>query len=196
MDHLELRLRDVPDRAYVERLVREQLEKLERHCGHIVSCLVAVERPNAHPRSGADFRVRIELRLAGAQPLVVRREQGDGRISDDLGTIIHDAFGAADRHLKELARRQRGEVKFHPEQEVQGVIVDLSDEHGMLLASDGHRVYFHEHSVLDLPFDELCVGMGVAFREEAGDEGPQASTVRVVDARHRQRAEAPGELPS
>jgi hypothetical protein len=196
MDRLELRLRDVPDRAYVERLVREQVEKLERHCHHITSCLVAVERPNAHPRSGASYRVRIEVRLAGAPPLVVRREQGDGSVSDDLVSIIHDAFGAADRQVKELSRRQRGEVKFHPEQGMQGVIVDVSGDHGMLLANDGHRVYFHEHSVLDLPFDELCVGMGVAFTEEAGDEGPQASTVRVVDARHRQAREHPGELPS
>jgi cold shock CspA family protein len=185
MDRLELRLRDVPDHAYVERLVREQLQKLERHCHHITSCLVAVERPNAHPRAGAHYRVRVEVRLAGLPPLVVRRDQGDGRIYDTLATVVHDAFATVDRRVKELVRRQRGEVKLHPEQVIQGVIVNLSADHGMLLAADGRRVYFHANSVVDLPFRDLSPGMGVAFTEQAGDEGPQASTVRVVDARHR-----------
>lgn len=187
MDHLELRLDDVPDRRGVEDIVRAQVEKLERHCDHITSCLVAVERPNAKVRSGSDYRVRIEVRVAGAEPLVVKREQGEGEMSSDVGTIIRDAFGAADQKVIELARRQRGEVKQHPAQAVEGVIVDLEDDHGAILAAEGRRLYFHAHSVIDTPFEELAIGMGVAYTEEAGDEGPQASTVRVVDARHRAR---------
>lgn len=183
MDYLTLRLRDVPDREYAERLIREQVEKLERHCDHITGCLVAVESPNAHPTFGARWRVRIELRVAGAEPIVVRRDQGDGRIYEDLSTIIHDAFHTASRRLIELTRMQRGKVKQHPEQSLQGVIRELHPDYGILFSVDGRRIYFHENSVVDFPFRDLRIGMGVAFEETEGREGPQASTVRVVDGR-------------
>jgi hypothetical protein len=109
MDHVELRLDDVPDRRSVEELVRSQVDKLERHCDHITSCLVAIERPNARVRSGSDYRVRIELRVAGLDPFVVRREQGEGAVSSDLATVIRDAFHAADHHMIEASRRRRAD---------------------------------------------------------------------------------------
>jgi cold shock CspA family protein len=40
------------------------------------------------------------------------------------------------------------------------------------------RIYFHRNSVIDGGFDRLAVGAHVAFTEEEGDKGPQASTVR------------------
>lgn len=195
MDYLTLRLRDVPDRGHTEEVIRGLADKLERHCQRITSCQVAVESPNAHPTFGARWRVRIELHVAGADPLVVRREQGDGRIYEDLDTILHDAFHAADRQCKELERRRRGEIKQHPEQTLQGVVEELHEDHGILFSVDGRKIYFHEHSLVDFTFDELRVGMGVAFTEAQGREGPQASTVRVVDARAGIRTAEP-EFPS
>lgn len=193
MDYLKLRLRDVPDRAYAEQIIRGLAKKLERHCAHITSCQVAVESPNAHPTFGARWRVRIELHVAGADPIVVRRDQGDGRIYEDLSTILHDAFHIADRRLTELKRMQRGEVKQHPAQSLQAVVRELEDDHGTLFTIDGRSVYFHRHSVVDFPFEDLRVGMGVAFEEEEGRDGPQASTVRVVDARAGEHSDV--ELP-
>lgn len=183
MDYLKLRLRDVPDRDHAEALVTELAEKLERHCDHITSCQVAVERPNAHPTSGARWRVRVELHVAGADPIVVRRDPGDGRIYEDLSTVLHDAFHAADRQLNKLIHKQRGDTKLHEGQALQGVVEELHEDHGILFTLDGRKVYFHEHSLPDFPFDDLRVGMGVAFTETEGEQGPQASTVRVVDSR-------------
>jgi cold shock CspA family protein len=45
-------------------------------------------------------------------------------------------------------------------------------------------VYFSRASVLDGAFDDLTVGSPVAFVEEAGEKGPQASTVRVLGKHH------------
>ena len=42
------------------------------------------------------------------------------------------------------------------------------------------RIYFHRNSVIDGGFDRLAVGAHVAFTEEEGDKGPQASTVRML----------------
>lgn len=184
MEYLQLRLGDVPDREYVRRLVEEQVDKLVRHTGNVTSCHVAIERPNEHPSSGATWRARIEVRLAGAPPFVVRREQGDGVITDDISKVIHDAFSSAHRKARELHRRMRGEKKVHVAQEIGGIVTELHEDYGALLSADGRRIYFHANSVIAHPFDELAVGMGVAFEEEAGDEGPQASSLRVVDGRH------------
>jgi cold shock CspA family protein len=189
MDHLELRMSNVPDREYAERLVREQIEKLERHTGSITSCHIAIERPHTHPTAGAPYRTRIEVRLAGADPFVVRREQGDGEVTDDLSKIIHDAFAAADRKAREIVRRQRGNIKRHVGQQLMGIITELHQDYGILFSSDGRKIYFHAHSVLDHPFEELREGMGVTYVEESGEEGPQASTLRVVDRRGRGRVD-------
>lgn len=186
MDHFELRVADVPDREWVEELVREQLEKLERHTPSITSCHVAVERPNLHPSSGAWWRVRVEVRLAGADPFVVRREQGDGVITDDVSKVVHDAFAAADRKARELTRQMRGDVKQHPAQEMSAIVTELHPDYGLVFSADGRKVYFHANSVVGFPFEDLREGMGVTFTERAGDEGPQVSTLRVVDGRGRE----------
>jgi len=111
MDHLEIRIDGVTDRDWVESLVREQAAKIERHTPFVTSCHVAVERPNAHPSNGSSYRVRVEVRLAGADPFVVRREPGDGSIDDHVRKVIVDAFSAADRKAREMSRQMSEEPK-------------------------------------------------------------------------------------
>jgi cold shock CspA family protein len=55
--------------------------------------------------------------------------------------------------------------------------------YGFLRTADGRHVYFHRNSVANTRFDALRIGVGVAFTEEADEQGPRATTVRVVDAR-------------
>jgi len=61
------------------------------------------------------------------------------------------------------------------------------DGYGFLRTSEGREIYFNERSVLKGAFPRLRVGSLVRFAEEAGDEGPQASTVTPL----RRRAEVP-----
>ena len=58
--------------------------------------------------------------------------------------------------------------------------LDASGEFGFLEAADGHEVYFHRNSVLDGAYNRLAVGAHVAFAEEMGEKGPQASTVKLL----------------
>jgi cold shock CspA family protein len=55
---------------------------------------------------------------------------------------------------------------------------------GRILSSDGREIYFHRNSVVDEDFDLLEEGDQVWYTEEAGDEGPQASTVHIVGKHH------------
>ena len=45
---------------------------------------------------------------------------------------------------------------------------------------DGREIYFHRNSVLNGGFARLKPGTAVAFAEEDGEKGPQASTVRLL----------------
>ena len=79
-------------------------------------------------------------------------------------------------------------MKQHESQPIATVkTIDPSGEFGFLEAADGHEVYFHRNSVLDGGFSRLAAGSRVTFVEEAGEKGPQASTVKLL-GKHGLRA--------
>jgi cold shock CspA family protein/ribosome-associated translation inhibitor RaiA len=175
--------RNVHKTAAMENLIRQQAAKLERACDHIVSCRVAVEKPQAHQKSGNSFRVRIDVTVPPEHELVVKREAGEGDLHQQLPTVIRDGFGAMRRQLRKLVEKQHGDIKAHPEQEPRGMVVRLFREegYGFIKGLDGRDVYFHKNSLPGDEFDRLEVGTGVQWVEQQGDKGPQASTVRIVD---------------
>jgi cold shock CspA family protein/ribosome-associated translation inhibitor RaiA len=182
---LNMTFRNVAKNDAIERLINKQVIKLERVCDHIVSCRIAVEKPQEHQKSGNPFRVRIDITVPPEHELVVIREAGEGDLHEQLPTVIRDAFGAMRRQLGKLVEKQRRDVKTHPEQEVAGFVIRLFREqgYGFIKSLDGHEVYFHKNSLPGNDFEHLETGTGVQWVEEEGDKGPQASTVRVVDQR-------------
>ncbi len=72
-----------------------------------------------------------------------------------------------------------GKVKTH-EGEPIGTVTKLDDGFGFLQTSDGREIYFNANSVLNGAFARLKAGTRVTFAEEAGEKGPQASTVRLL----------------
>lgn len=180
---LEVAYRDIDRHERLDALIAEQAAKLDRLCDHLDSCRVAVERPIRHPRSGSGYRVRIELRVPPGHELTVTREPGEGDLHDPVDKVVREAFSAAARRLEKVTAKQRGDVKRHPEQEVQALVDRLVADHGFLRTPDGREIYFHRNSVLGPGFEALREGTGVAFSEEEGDEGPQATSVRIVEHR-------------
>jgi cold shock CspA family protein len=67
-----------------------------------------------------------------------------------------------------------------------GQIAELfpQDDYGMITSADGREIYFHRNSLLNADFDKLREGTSVRYVEEAGDKGPQASSVRVESKHH------------
>ena len=98
---------------------------------------------------------------------------------------IRDAFDALRRQLEQYAGRRRGEVKAHAAPP-HGRIAELSPEQdfGRIETPDGRMIYFHRNSVLDADFNRLEIGDAVHFSEEAGELGPQASTVHLEGKHH------------
>lgn len=179
---LQISFHGVPKSPRIEALVRERAAKLERVCDSMNRCDVTIEKPHRSRGQAEGWQVRLDMTVPPGKELVVRRESSDRTERDGLYGVVIEAFDAARRQLEKLTDRQHGEVKYHPSDDLGGIVYRLFDDYGFIRTPDGRDVYFHRNSALD-GFDELGVGMAVAFSEEDGEEGPQASSLKIVDSR-------------
>jgi ribosomal subunit interface protein len=175
-------------------LVSEEVEKLERLSARITGCDVTLEAPSHHHRqAGSQYRVRIELSVPGGR-LVVGRDPPRTRKHADLYAAVKAAFRQAARQLEDHVRRLDARVKAHaPPSRAVVASLEPVDGYGFLRTPDEREIYFHERSVLNGGFGRLRVGSVVRFVEEAGEKGPQASTVAPV---RRRREARPEETPA
>ncbi|HYZ14746.1 MAG TPA: HPF/RaiA family ribosome-associated protein [Candidatus Acidoferrum sp.] len=110
----------------LERLIRNEAEKLRRFFDHIVACRVLIEQAHKRQRQGAPFHVRIELSVPGdqlvvshradARPLPPLSDEGRTRLRGtggeqeaehkDAGLAIRDAFDKLERQLQDYATRK------------------------------------------------------------------------------------------
>jgi cold shock CspA family protein len=163
--------------AAVEARVREHVDRLERFHSRITGCHVVIEAPPAHRHKGAPFDVKIELTVPGGE-IAVRSERAEHEAHMDVDVALRDAFDSARRRLQDYEREHRGDVKRH-ELPRRGTVDQIGEGFGRIAADNGHYVYFHSNSVQGIDFGELSVGVVVEFEEEQGDQGPQASAVRL-----------------
>jgi cold shock CspA family protein len=198
----QITFRGLSHDAALEDEVRERVSWLEQFYTGIVRCRVLVEVPHRHRHDGRHFHVRIEVTVPGGAPIVVSHEpslharlkdvEDEAHHKEDEIESVHryarvaidEAFDAARRRLEDFAREQRGTVKAHGVP-AHGEVAELSkmDGYGFIQAGE-QRIYFNRASVLNDAFDDLAVGASVAFVEEKGEKGPQASSVRVLGKHH------------
>ncbi len=184
---LELSFHNLPE-AYqgdAREVVRRELQRIERHAD-IMSCRVAVERPQHPHRTGNPFRVRVQVTMPPQKELVAVREATERTDTQSLLAAIRRAFRAADRQVKAAGRRRRGDVKRHEPPEMNlGIIVRLypRDAYGFIKdLRSGEEIYMHEHAVTGGDFQRLEEGTQVRYTTSTeGDDGPQASTVHLVE---------------
>jgi cold shock CspA family protein len=199
---VQITFRHLRQSSRLENIIRERIAWLEQFYPGIVRGRVTIEVPHRHRHDGRHFHIRIELTVPGGPPIVVSHEPTlHGRLKDDeqaehhkqteaegahrlAAVAIHEAFDAARRRLEDFAREQRGTIKAH-DVPLHGEVVELDPIQGSGKIQSGERlIYFHRASVLNAEFDTLKVGTPVAFAEEEGEKGPQASTVRVLGKHH------------
>lgn len=174
---LELAYRGVEPTEATDDLIRRGVEELETLVDRITSCRATVELPNLRRQKGDLYRVRLDLRLPGAE-VVVDRTPPEHRSNEELNAAIGEAFDTARRRLIRLAERRRGDVKAHDTMP-EGVVVRLFPDagYGFIETRDGDEVYFHENSVKGGRFEDLTIGWPVRLVVEEGDKGPQAAAV-------------------
>jgi cold shock CspA family protein len=192
----------------LEADIRARIDKLATYYESIIGCRVLVEMLQRHHERGNRYHVRIDLRVPGDEIVVshearirstvrklevekTKKAQEPDPERKQAATAVHKAFDIARRRLQDFARRQRGAVKQSVRLPLGRVARLFPDgEFGYIETRDGHEVYFQKSSVVGDAFDRLTVGSIVAFAEEAGRQGPQASTVRLTHPRVKRVARA------
>lgn len=185
---LELTFRHVPRTDAMESLVREKAARLEKFCPDIIACRVAIERPQRHQNTGNIYRVRIEVTIPPHKNLIVHKEPGQEEMHLELGGVVRDAFHAMERQVREANERRQGQVKRHEEPVAFVARMFPEQGYGFIETPDGRDVYFHRNAVLHGEWDRLAVGTQVRFAESMGENGPQASSLHIIDK--------PGENPT
>lgn len=170
-----------PIPQHMHDAVASHVAALERRFGRITACRVAIKPPTGHHRTGGPYTVSIHLALPNKREVTVDRASSADERFADATFAINDAFKRARRRLQDQVRRMQGAVKVHEEQPIGEItLLDGIGGFGFIRSADGREVYFHRNSVIGSGFDKLETGMKVAFAEEIGEKGPQASTVRVA----------------
>ncbi len=182
---LQITFRDMEPSEAVEARIREKAAKLEQYYDKIISCRVMVEAPHGHHHQGRLYQVRIDLSVPDGELVVNREHHHKDHSHEDVYVAIRDAFEAMKRQLQDHVRVRRGKTKQH-EATPGGHVISLhpDEDYGRIGTPDGREIYFHRNSVLDDAFDKLEVGTEVRYTEEAGEHGPQASTVVPVGKHH------------
>ena len=176
----QITFRNMDPSPAIESKVLQRIDRLERFYPDIMHCRVVIEIHHRHHHQGKLFHVVIDVTVPGHQ-LISGREPSEHHAHEDVYVAIRDAFDAMDRQLEDFSQKQRGETKKH-EQMPHGRIDELhaKENYGRILTQDGRYIYFHSHSLIGSEFGDLQPGDEVRFVEEAGDLGPQASSVFKV----------------
>lgn len=181
---LELTFRGVEKTDEIEDHIHRKAAKLDELHPGIISCRVSVEKDQEHQRSGSPFRVRVVVRVPPGKELVGRHKSTQGESTMHLQAVITESFEAVRQQLIKVKEKLQGEVKTSsPDVELSGHIIRLfSDQgYGFLRTLDGRELYFHENAVLHGDFGRLEVGTGVRYFPSEGEQGPQASSVQIID---------------
>ncbi|MDX1697606.1 MAG: HPF/RaiA family ribosome-associated protein, partial [Thiohalobacterales bacterium] len=169
----------------IEARIREKAEKLEQFYDHIMGCRVMVEAPHGHHHQGRLYQVRIDLTVPDGELVTTHEHHHRDHAHEDVYVAIRDAFDTMKRQLQDHVRKRRGKVKQH-EAPAGGHVISLhpEEDYGKIGTPDGREVYFHRNSVVKNAYDSLTVGSEVRFTEEAGESGPQATSVTPVGKHH------------
>ena len=172
---LQLKVRDMTLKEETENKIRNRVQKLGKVFDRITHCRVVVEAPHRHHKKGRLCQVSIYLTVPGNE-LVIKREP-----NTDLRVAIRDAFDVARRRLEDYSQRLRGDVKNHDgEPEATVSKINHDEGYGFLTTAEGDEIYFHQNSVSQGAFNQIDVGAKVRFSAAQGEQGPQASTVKLA----------------
>jgi ribosomal subunit interface protein len=173
---LQITMRNLDHSQAVEERVREKALKLNKFSDKIIACQVVIEQNQAYRQSGNLYNIRIHLSMPRKELIVNRNQQ------ENLYLAIREAFVDMARQVEDADTILQGDVKHHSFR-IHGEIARLfqDDQFGFIIDANGEKEYYFNANnlVKQHKFDQLKVGMPVAFVEEVGDEGLRASRICV-----------------
>jgi len=91
----------------VNEAVQKRISKLERYCDQIITGRVVLDSPHNNHHKGKVYSVGLEIHTPSKE-VRVNQEQHDNHAHEDLYVAIRDAFNAAERQLKSIDKKHRG----------------------------------------------------------------------------------------
>lgn len=182
----EITYRGINKSDAIDNLINEKIAKLEQVCDYISSCQIVIEKEQDRPRDQSPYRVRIDVTVPPSHEIVAQSNLAIAKQYVGLDTVIRDAFDKAWRQLRDLSRQQREHdiAKTNDgAQDTTALVTKLFPEqdYGFVKTLGGEDIYFHRNSVIHGDFDRLELGTGVQIAAIEGDQGLQATTVKIVD---------------
>ncbi len=174
---LKVEARNVELRKGWQEKIEEEREKLVRHYANFVLHLrVSIEGTTHHKEGG--FEVKLVASVPSDTVVVSRK-------GESVRPLLVEAFDVLALQLKEQQRKKRKAQKLG------GAVVDTSntgvirklspfESYGFIGTLDQREIYFHENALKDVAMEQLAEGDEVTYGETVGDNGPQASWVRVA----------------
>lgn len=179
MPVIEIYFHGLDKSEFVENNIKEKIERLLKFEPKIMAVYVTVESPHLHRQRDRLYKIKIKLELPN-RVINISKDHGIDEAHRDVYVAIRDAFKTLERMLKEDNRIRRGDVKMDVKPSRATVSKIFYEQgYGFLKTEDDREVYFDANSVLSDQFDRLELGQEVKYKEEAGEEGPQASTVAI-----------------
>ncbi len=101
---LEIAFHGLQSSAALEGDIRQQVDKLERHCKNLVSCRVTVAASGGKGLPNHHFSVHIQLGLPGRNLEISHdpHHAKEQRAHPDAHSAVHDAFRVAERQIQDL----------------------------------------------------------------------------------------------
>ncbi|MGE4219391.1 MAG: HPF/RaiA family ribosome-associated protein [Alphaproteobacteria bacterium] len=185
---LQIAFKDMDSSAYLEGLIRARVARLERRHTGILGCRVVVEVPHRSTESGKlPLGIAVEIEVPGRNKVVAKGTEERRDAKGDHAAVVSRVFDAVDRQLEQLDDVRQGFVKAHAADSDTGVVIRLfpEEDYGFVEVRGSPDLYFSRSVVGDGAFEQMEVGNIVQVVRAAADGpmGPQASTIRLLNAR-------------
>ena len=157
--------------------IEERMTALDAGHHDLLHCRATLTKNRHHKKDARVAETLIVVSLPGRHTITARKQEKTFEES------IRAAFAAVETELQRYrGKRAATEVRTEPVPPLRGVICKLfpKEGYGFILSDGGGEVYFHQHALQKLKFDDLTDGIEVAFNMEAGEKGPQATVVAPV----------------
>jgi cold shock CspA family protein/ribosome-associated translation inhibitor RaiA len=186
---LQIAFKNMASSEFVENLVRDRVERLQRFHPNITGARVVVEVPHRSPEGGKQpLGISVEIDVPGHKPIIAKGEQDRREMKGDQSAIVNRVFEAAERQLEQINAIQHREVKNHAAANGDtGIVVRIfpDENYGFIEVKDSPDLYFSRDVVASGAFDDIQVGtvVHVTRATSEGPMGPQASSVKLLGGR-------------
>jgi ribosome-associated translation inhibitor RaiA len=183
---LQIAFKNMSSSEFLEALVRERVDRLERFHPHITGARVVIEVPHRSAEGGKmPIGIAVEVDIPGHNTIVAKGEQDKRETKGDQTAVINRVFEAVERQLEQIASIRNGVVKSHGSAGDTGIVVRIFPEqyYGFIEVKGSPDLYFSRDVLAPGAFENIKVGTVVHVTRAAneGPMGPQASSVKLLD---------------